>query len=52
MIQTFLDNYEWADAYTTRFGIVYVDFDTLERKPKNSATWLASQFGLLKKRKD
>ena len=34
-----LDNFEWAFGYTRRFGIVYVDFKTLERKPKLSAQW-------------
>jgi beta-glucosidase len=34
-----LDNFEWALGYTKRFGIVYVDFDTLERVPKASYEW-------------
>ena len=32
-----LDNFEWAFGYTKRFGIVHVDFGTLERTPKSSA---------------
>ena len=32
-----LDNYEWADGYKKRFGIVYVDFTTQKRTPKLSA---------------
>ena len=32
-----LDNYEWADGYEKRFGIVYVDFKTEKRTPKLSA---------------
>jgi len=32
-----LDNYEWADGYGKRFGIVYVDFKTQKRTPKLSA---------------
>ncbi|MGR3634281.1 MAG: GH1 family beta-glucosidase [Limimaricola soesokkakensis] len=31
-----LDNYEWAFGYEKRFGLVHVDFDTLERTPKAS----------------
>ncbi|MGH1412157.1 MAG: GH1 family beta-glucosidase [Pelagimonas sp.] len=31
-----LDNYEWALGYEKRFGLVHVDFETLERTPKSS----------------
>ncbi len=31
-----LDNYEWAFGYDKRFGMVHVDFDSLERRPKAS----------------
>ncbi|WP_298499530.1 GH1 family beta-glucosidase [uncultured Maritimibacter sp.] len=36
-----LDNYEWAFGYDKRFGIVHVDFDSLERTPKASYHTLA-----------
>jgi beta-glucosidase len=36
-VWSLLDNFEWAYGYSRRFGIVYVDFDTLRRYPKDSA---------------
>ncbi|KAJ7157223.1 beta-glucosidase 1B [Mycena filopes] len=39
-----LDNFEWADGYTTRFGVTYVDYKTQERLPKDSAKFLAKWF--------
>jgi beta-glucosidase len=34
-----LDNFEWVDGYSKRFGIYYVDFKTERRTPKLSAEW-------------
>jgi beta-glucosidase len=34
-----LDNFEWADGYSKRFGIYYVDYQTQARIPKLSAEW-------------
>lgn len=36
---SFMDNLEWVKGYSDRFGIVYVDFQTQERIPKDSAYW-------------
>ena len=34
-----LDNWEWAEGYTKRFGIVHVDYDTQTRTIKDSGRW-------------
>ncbi len=34
-----LDNFEWSYGYAKRFGIVHVDYETLQRTPKDSALW-------------
>ena len=38
-VWSLLDNFEWAEGYRHRFGIVHVDHDTLARTPKASARW-------------
>jgi beta-glucosidase len=38
-VWSLLDNFEWAQGYSKRFGIVYIDYPTLERVPKDSFYW-------------
>ncbi|MDQ6761891.1 MAG: GH1 family beta-glucosidase [Bacteroidota bacterium] len=40
-IWTFLDNFEWAEGYYPRFGLVYVDFESQKRIVKSSGHWYA-----------
>ncbi|MER6754107.1 GH1 family beta-glucosidase [Micromonospora echinofusca] len=39
-VWSLLDNWEWAEGFTKRFGLVHVDFDTQLRTPKSSYAWL------------
>ncbi len=38
-VWSLIDNFEWADGYSKRFGIVHVDYDTGRRTLKDSALW-------------
>jgi beta-glucosidase len=38
-VWSMLDNFEWAYGYSKRFGLVYIDYPTLERVPKDSFHW-------------
>jgi beta-glucosidase len=36
-----MDNFEWAEGYALRFGLVYMDYENMKRIPKESYHWLA-----------
>lgn len=38
-VWSFLDNFEWSFGYSKRFGLVFVDYGTQTRTPKQSARW-------------
>ncbi|WP_406071278.1 GH1 family beta-glucosidase [Micromonospora sp. NBC_01638] len=41
-VWSLLDNFEWAEGYDQRWGLVYVDYPTQRRVLKSSATWYRS----------
>jgi beta-glucosidase len=41
-VWSLLDNFEWAEGYSKRFGLVFVDYGTQRRTPKGSFWWYRS----------
>jgi len=44
-VWTFTDNFEWAEGYHPRFGLVYTDFDSQKRIVKLSGKWFKHFLG-------
>jgi beta-glucosidase len=40
-VWTLADNFEWAEGYHPRFGLIHIDFDTQQRTIKSSGQWYA-----------
>jgi beta-glucosidase len=38
-VWSLMDNYEWAEGYSKRFGIIYIDYESQQRILKESARW-------------
>jgi beta-glucosidase len=45
MVWSMLDNFEWVEGYSKRFGLVFVDYGTQRRIPKMSARWYTEVIG-------
>jgi len=50
-VWSLLDNFEWAEGYSKRFGIVYIDYPTQRRIVKDSGRWYAAMIATQRRQK-
>jgi len=44
-VWSLMDNFEWAEGYRPRFGLIHIDYKTMKRTPKASAHWYKKIIG-------
>lgn len=49
-VWTLMDNFEWAEGYYPRFGLIYVNFETQERTIKSSGHWYSQMISNIGKK--